>query len=150
MEDVQMESVPVPGWLTGLMQFLAYALFAVLVLCAIAKIFIELWHFKHDFAIEEEDEVIDLDEDTEGIITRVLRRTKMEGSMAPNRVIRRRYRKAIRRSLKGAPKGWGTPTEIEHEAALDQDEAMQNLHGYYEKARYSKDGCTQEDVRSCT
>ncbi len=141
-------SVVLPDWLGSLMELIAYVAFAAAIVLVIISILKALKRFQRDFAVEEDDEVINLDEESEGLVTRVLRRTRTEGSLTPNRVIRRRYRRAIRRSLKSAPKHWGTPTEIEREAALDTDADMQKLHGYYEKARYSREGCTQEDVHS--
>ena len=63
---------------------------------------------------------------------------------APAGLIRRRYRKVVRRAKKEAPKPWQTPGEIE----ADRNLQVPGLHRLYEKARYSTQPCTREDVRA--
>jgi hypothetical protein len=60
--------------------------------------------------------------------------------------IRRRYKRTIKKSTKGSPTFWASPLELESQAGLAESSDMQRLHGYYEKARYSKEGCTREDA----
>ena len=67
--------------------------------------------------------------------------------LSVNMRIRRKYKKIIRKSSKERPKGWETPYELETGAQLQEDESMKVLHKVYEKARYSKDGCTKEEAR---
>lgn len=64
---------------------------------------------------------------------------------SPNAVVRRRYRKAVLRAASTPPEGWMTPTEAEAHAGLSVEKAAP-LHSAYEKARYSPEGCTREDV----
>lgn len=64
--------------------------------------------------------------------------------LSPSGVIRRRYRKVVRRAKKEAPKPWQTPGEIEADRKLQ----VPQLHRLYEKARYSTQPCTREDVRA--
>lgn len=64
--------------------------------------------------------------------------------LSPSGVIRRRYRKVVRRAKKEAPKPWQTPGEIEADRKLQ----VPGLHRLYEKARYSTQPCTREDVRA--
>ena len=52
--------------------------------------------------------------------------------------IRRRYRKMIRQHRKDRPAPYETPTEIEENAGLQNDEDMQALHKKYEAVRYSE------------
>ena len=61
--------------------------------------------------------------------------------------IRRRYKKTIRNATKGEPNAYATPTELEVIADLSDSRQVQTLHHLYEKARYSKDGCTEEDMK---
>ena len=41
-----------------------------------------------------------------------------------------------------------TPEELEEFAEVPADERRALLHGLYEKARYSEDGCTRDDVQA--
>jgi hypothetical protein len=69
-----------------------------------------------------------------------------ESRLSPNMQIRRRYKRTIRKSTKGRPCAWASPSELESHAGLAESADMHKLHDYYEKARYSKDGCTRTDV----
>lgn len=70
----------------------------------------------------------------------------------PNAAIRKRFKKQIQRGSSSNKKSGNTiptsltPTELEEYAGLSDDERTRLLHTLYEKARYSKDGCTKEDV----
>lgn len=64
---------------------------------------------------------------------------------SPNAVVRRRYRRAVLRAAKKKPERWASPSELEEAAGLSGQKA---LHDCYEKARYSEEGCTQEESRS--
>ena len=44
------------------------------------------------------------------------------------------------------PAGWETPSELETKAKLARDESTNKLHVLYEKARYSRKGCTEEEA----
>lgn len=60
--------------------------------------------------------------------------------------IRRHYKKTIltgrkQKSQASAPPEWASPTELEQSAAVDD----QTLHRLYEKARYSREECTEEE-----
>ena len=63
---------------------------------------------------------------------------------SPNAVIRRRYRKQVLRAAKEPPRSALTPREVEEQAGL----SVPTLHALYEKARYGKAPCTNEDVQS--
>lgn len=70
----------------------------------------------------------------------------------PNAVIRKRFKKQIKKGNASGKKagspipGSLTPAELEQYANLPDDERTRLLHELYEKARYSKDGCTKEDA----
>ena len=44
------------------------------------------------------------------------------------------------------PAGWETPSELETKAELARDKSTDKLHTLYEKARYSREGCTEEEA----
>lgn len=46
------------------------------------------------------------------------------------------------------PAGWETPSELEAKAKLARNESTEKLHTLYEKARYSKEGCTKEEAEA--
>ena len=60
---------------------------------------------------------------------------------SPNAFIRRKYMKTIKKAKKSAPDEWLAPEEIESFAGVEN----KTLHHVYEKARYSREGCTAED-----
>ncbi len=62
---------------------------------------------------------------------------------SPGALIRRCYRKRVLRGSKEPPKQWQSPAELEAAAGLENAQ----LHSLYEKARYSAEPCTGEDVR---
>ena len=69
-------------------------------------------------------------------------------SFHPNAYIRKKYKKTIQKGSKSnsdIPTSY-TPTELEHYANLDETNETTTLHNLYEKARYSKQGCTKEDA----
>lgn len=70
----------------------------------------------------------------------------------PNAAVRKRFKKQIQKGSASNKKAGNTipvsltPAELEEYAGLSNDERTRLLHTLYEKARYSKDGCTKEDV----
>ncbi len=46
------------------------------------------------------------------------------------------------------PAGWETPSELEAKAKLARNESTDKLHSLYEKARYSREGCTEEEAEA--
>ncbi len=56
--------------------------------------------------------------------------------------IRRKYRKALLRASSPL-ESWMTPAEAESSAGID----VPVLHRIYEKARYGREECTQEDLK---
>ena len=74
------------------------------------------------------------------------KKREADSFFSPNKKIRRLYKKTIQKADKIRPIGTETPAELEEKAGLSKDFKMQKLHTYYEKARYSKDGCTKEEA----
>lgn len=77
--------------------------------------------------------------------------TKRESFLdfSPNVKARRIYRRCINRQRRRgqAVPEWMTPSEIETMVSLVGNEQHLELHRIYEKARYSENGCTEEDAR---
>ncbi|MCD8038481.1 MAG: hypothetical protein LUE96_05280 [Lachnospiraceae bacterium] len=64
------------------------------------------------------------------------KRRRREGSEAAR--VRRLYKKTIRRHRKEAPAPYESPAELEENAGLSGDAAMEALHVQYENVRYGK------------
>ncbi|MFI3206635.1 MAG: hypothetical protein R3Y33_05265 [Clostridia bacterium] len=62
--------------------------------------------------------------------------------MSPNVIIRKKYKSTIKSRFKDEVEKWKSPSEIESTAKIENEK----LHTIYEKARYSKDGCTKSDT----
>lgn len=88
-------------------------------------------------------------DDQAEIRTRVRKEKKHRVSIfdrSPNAQVRRRYMRTLRTGFgKAVPKDSMTPTELETFAGVDQ--SIGGLHDLYVQARYSEEGCTQEDVQ---
>lgn len=72
------------------------------------------------------------------------RRSKGDGGTI-NHAIRKLYKKVIFQKLSDPPKSHKTPKEIEREARLEDTWENNLLHLYYEKARYSQEGCIDKE-----
>lgn len=79
-------------------------------------------------------------------VKRVRRKRPGVLDFSPNAVVRRRYRKTILRAGKEPPEKWASPRELEQAAGLPDTQENALLHGLYEKARYSRSGCTKEET----
>jgi len=93
------------------------------------------------------DFVENLQDDELEVIREAKKKTDKVGffDRSPNAVVRRRYRKTILRASKTRPDRWMSPAEAEANANLTGS-TIDRLHVLYEKARYSPDGCTKQDV----
>ena len=83
---------------------------------------------------------------------RMLKQGRKEEFRSPDRKIRRMYKKRIRRTLREKPSGNETPLELEYKAGLYENNEpekgdIDRIHELYEKARYGKEPCTQEEAR---
>ncbi len=63
-----------------------------------------------------------------------------------NMRIRKYYKKYLRKGLKQRPAGSETPHELEALAGFSKNESRSLLHNCYEKARYSKEGCSASEA----
>ena len=99
--------------------------------------------FKTSF-VDRRDLIENLPEDERTTVRERARKKDRPGFLdrSPNAVIRRKYRKTVLHAAKEPPAVWMTPAEAEAHAKLQNG----NLHTVYEKARYSADGCTKDDL----
>jgi hypothetical protein len=140
------EPLTPPLWLEYATKIFLFVILSVALVGTIYGIYQAIRQAGENFSMENEDEVIFLDskEDSRRSIRK--KGSPREGRLSPNMQIRRRYKRAIRKSTKGRPTFWASPSELESQAGLAESADIQRLHGYYEKARYSREGCTREDV----
>ena len=92
--------------------------------------------------IREDKDIIENIKDKEEDIAPEKRKRELIPDMSANAFVRRKYRKAVRAGGY-SPEKWQSPAEIESGAGIN-DEV---LHSLYEKARYSKAGCSTEDKK---
>lgn len=144
-----------PGWLLMVSDLLYIITLTGLIFVVIKLIIIGIRKAMDSFSEDGDDEIVFLGKE-DNIMTekRSLRKPgKKEGFRSPERKIRRLYKKLIRRSLKETPYGCETPLELEQKAGLyptnpeKTDADICRIHELYEKARYGKDACTQEEAR---
>lgn len=154
------EASKTPAWLETLYNILFYAVSAIacagvvaLVIVGISKL-MKLF-YRPSLANTDVEELID-DENEQIQLTDSKRKQKkapLVGFFDPNMQVRRCFKKAIKKASAVKYKGSAlsippqlTPAELEDYAGLDDVEKKKLLHEYYEKARYSEDGCSKTDA----
>lgn len=131
----------------GILEFL---MFAALAIIAIALVLRLIWiiYQRYTANIQENGDRLEAINPFE-TIERLRReprpkREPGEGFGTPNQVVRRIYKKEIKKGG-NSPEPWHTPRQLEESAALLDDEVRREFHELYEKARYSPDGCSKQD-----
>lgn len=148
-----------PEWLKKASELLGILTLAGLGYAALRLIIKAVRHALDAFSDDGGDEIIFLrKEDDLAPQTKHLSGTGRKSSLlSPDRKIRRLYKRLIRRTLKETPHGYETPLELEHKAGLytrkvtdmpPHDTDADRLHTLYEKARYAREECTKEDLKS--
>lgn len=138
-----------PEWMKKISELLYLLTLAGIIYAVVKIVFKALRNAMESFADEEEDEIIFLGKE-DGIMTekkRMLKQDRKEEFRSPDRRIRRMYKKLIRRTLREKPSGNETPLELEYRAGLYEKRDTKRIHALYEKARYGKEPCTQEEAR---
>lgn len=132
----------IPDWVLNLFYIVALAAVAALLLWGVYRIF---RNYRSSYT-DNRDVVQFLKKDDEAEDVTVSsggwkRPAFLDRS--PNAMIRRHYRKTVKKAAKEPPERWRSPAEIEDAAGIDDPK----LHRLYEKARYASAPCTPEDVR---
>ncbi len=104
-----------------------------------------IFRISNNFKVLEEDEVIFLDT-IEDSTENLKGEEKSDSFLSVNMKIRRKYRHTIQKHTNSTPSCHKTPTELEKDANLSKNISI--LHNAYLKARYSKDGCTKDDLKN--
>lgn len=175
LDEMGIEIKEAPVWVGIMVRIFVWTLVAIAGYVFVSGILRSIKDAILEFNVEDEDEIIFLDsEDTDALSSTALERNKNDSLLSINAQIRRRYKRTIKKATKGTPLRSSTPTELEAAAGLyGSAESVDSagtlnpsggfdlvgasrastsrilaLHEAYEKARYSKDGCTREDLNS--
>ena len=153
MSPGMMDVTETPAWLTALYDSLSLALGVVVGLLILVALVTAIYKLIKKFyrpSFDNNDEAVFLDPlGGSDSMDRMGRRERpLWLSFDPNAVIRKQYRKMIKKGKKLIDRSAYTPTELEEYAEIPESEHRSRLHGLYEKARYSQEGCTKEDVQS--
>lgn len=143
-----------PEWMKKFSELLSTLTLAGIIYAAVKIVLKAIQRALESFADEEEDEIIFLGKEDSSMTEkkRMLKQDRKEEFRSPDRKIRRMYKKRIRRTLREKPSGNETPLELEYKARLYENNEpekgdIDRIHELYEKARYGKEPCTQEEAR---
>lgn len=148
IEAMKSQNRETPQWLLNLCKIMGYVCAIFFIIMFALQV---IRHFKRmgkDFSVEEEDEVVFLEPDQTDSVAGIFRRKGRDSFLSANQQIRKRYRKMIKKASKEKPNSAATPSELEKNAGLESNPSVQTLHNLYEKARYSEEGCTGDDLKS--
>lgn len=136
-----------PKWLLFLSQVLFYLICAGTVAAILAAIYRACTRAGKFFASESEDEICFIEKGftDQGQEPKKQRLPWFRESSA-NMRIRRYYKRYLRKGLKKSPAGSETPHELEALAGFSESQSRELLHNHYEKARYSKEGCSASEA----
>lgn len=130
------EPKPTPEWLIILSYILEAVVFLFLV-AALVKIIYDTFRAFREAADENGDIVEELEETDEAV--KIKRNPVIRRRLSERERIRKEYRKFIRRYRKERPERHESPTEIEKNAGIADNEECKVLHKQYELARYGQD-----------
>ena len=130
------EPKPAPEWLNTLLYIMEVIVFAALV-AALIKFIYDTFRAFRETADENGDIVEELAETNEGVKIKKLRISRRK--LSERERIRKEYRKFIRLYRKERPARHESPTEIERNAGIVENEECRELHKHYELARYGRE-----------
>ena len=91
-------------------------------------------------AIDENGDMVEELEDTEETVQLIKRTTPSSRyKLSERELIRKKYRKTIRRHRKDRPAPYESPFEIETNAGIADSAEGKELHQNYERARYGEE-----------
>lgn len=131
------EAPPEPSKLWTYLGWISAAAGIVFLLYEAIKMLRQVFQEFRDSFDENGDKVEELDDERSQKEERLnLRRSRKYDSEAER--IRRTYRRTIRRHRKEIPAPYESPSELEKNAGLSEDEGMKQLHIKYEGVRYGQ------------
>ena len=130
------EPGPPPAWMLTLLNVLEVAVFTFLATLIIKAVYDTFRTFR-ETADENGDIVEELEDTNEGIKIKKIRVSHRK--LSERERIRKEYRKFIRRYRKERPARHESPTEIERNAGIAEDEECKEIHKHYELARYRQE-----------
>lgn len=137
-----------PLWLVALGEIIYWIvmiggglLLIILIFQSVRRILLGYQHsFKKRESLlsDQEEDVLERIRPQEGVFR------KRFGKKTAAEMIRKYYKKRIRSASQTVPRFSGTPSEVEEEAGIRDAE----LHVLYEKARYSGEKCSMDEIKS--
>ncbi|MCM1121481.1 MAG: hypothetical protein NC416_02750 [Eubacterium sp.] len=132
------EVKPTPRWIILLSYAVEIAVFVVLALALLRKIFSTFQDFRK--AVDDNGDVVENLKDADETIQPVKKPAPaIHHRLSERERIRKEYRKTIRRCRKDRPSPYETPLEIETNAGIADSEEGMELHRNYEWARYGEE-----------
>ena len=130
------EPEPPPAWLDTLL-YIMEAIVAILLVAALVKVIYDTFRAFRAAADENGDIVEELEDSDDAV--RIKRIPISRRKLSERERIRKEYRKYIRRYRKERPARHESPTEIERNAGIVENEECKQLHKQYELARYRQE-----------
>ena len=152
------ENYEPPAWLSAVFWLLVYA---VCILAAAALLLLLIRTLRQagaSFAAGTEDKITFLDSASSNPVAAFPGSKGSAEKLSANRRVRKIYKRTIRKAYKKNPArsltagnspipgNALTPQELEQTSGLAGNSATAFLHATYEKARYSKEGCSTEEA----
>ncbi|MDE7205718.1 MAG: hypothetical protein K2N90_00885 [Lachnospiraceae bacterium] len=133
------EPIPEPSQFWTYLGWGALAGFVMFMLHWAVKMLRRLFLEFRDSFDENGDKVEELDDEALQKEERLVLKRSVKADSEAQR-IRRIYRRTIRKHRKEIPAPYESPSELEKNAGLFEDEDMRQLHVKYEKVRYGREG----------
>ena len=130
------EPEPAPAWFDTLF-YVMEAIVAILLVAALVKVIYDTFRAFREAADENGDIVEELEDSDEAV--RIKRMPLGRRRLSERERIRKEYRKFIRRYRKERPARHESPTEIEKNAGIAENEECREIHKQYELARYGQE-----------
>ena len=142
-----------PAWVTALYNSMSLAIGVVVGILILTALITGIYHLIKKFyrpSLENNDETVFLNplKSTDATDRAGRPARPLWLSFDPNSTIRKHYRRMIYRNRKHIDRRSYTPLELEEYAGVPESQQRVRLHTLCEKARYSENGCTREDVQS--
>lgn len=146
------ESRQTSRWLA----FLSKGFIYVFCVCGVLAVLVLIYRFckraGKSFTDQTGDKISFLEKEVPGqgkgqdMAEKLLERMTRSGEGTVSMRVRRYYKKLLRRRMQELPAGIETPRELEAMAGFTGSESELEIHLSYEKARYSQEGCGEDEV----